>query len=337
MKILVTGGLVYIGSHTAIELIKAGHEVVILDNLSNCKSSSKVLQGIYEITGVAVPFIYGDVRDSDKMRYIFTNNAIDAVIHFAGVKVASESLIDPIKYYDNNVGGTLTLLETMNKHSRCKKIVFSSTAAVYANPKYCPIPETAELGPVTPYGKSKLMVENMLIDLKKSDPRWDINMLRYFNPIGAHGTGLIGENPKTPPTNIAPVIIEAMTGKRKRVEVFGYNYETRDGTGVRDYIHVVDLALGHLAALQWLHEPRSEVGIFNLGTGYGTTVLELIKHFGEAGNMSVPYRLQIRRPGDLGEVFANPRKAEKEMGWIATLEVGDMCSDAWLWERTGKN
>lgn len=330
MKILVTGGAGYIGSHTAVELLDSGYKLAILDNLSNSKIES--LNRIKEITGKDFEFYQADLLDRDSLEEIFKENKIDAVIHFAGLKAVGESVENPLIYYHNNISGTINLLEVMNKHS-VKKIVFSSSATVYGNPKSLPIREDFELSVTNPYGATKLMIEEILEDLYESDRTWKISILRYFNPIGAHSSGRIGEDPWGIPNNLMPYVTKVALGELDRLSVFGDDYDTPDGTGVRDYIHVVDLAKGHLCALKKLEEDKGgSVSIFNLGTGRGYSVLELIETFEAATDHKVPYTITGRRPGDIASCYADPKKAEIELGWKATKTLEDMCRDSWNWQ-----
>lgn len=325
MKVLVTGGAGYIGSHTCVELLNAGYEVVIMDNFSNSKPES--LRRIEKITGKKPVFYEVDLLDEAGMDRIFTEHAIDAVIHFAGLKAVGESVAMPLRYYHNNITGTLLLCQVMSRHN-VKKMVFSSSATVYGNPASVPIREDFPLSTTNPYGSTKLMIENILRDLFVADPEWSIALLRYFNPIGAHKSGLIGEDPNGIPNNLMPYIAQVSIGKLKELSVFGNDYPTRDGTGVRDYIHVVDLSLGHLKALEKVASTTG-VDAYNLGTGNGYSVLELVDAFEKASGKKVPYRIAPRRPGDIAECFADPAKAKKELGWEATRGVSEMCEDAY--------
>ena len=324
MRILVTGGTGYIGSHTVVELIESGNEVVIVDNLSNSKED--VVDKIKEITGVKPKFYKEDVCDKVALDKIFSKEKIDAVIHFAGLKAVGESVEKPLMYYRNNIDSTLTLLEVMKKHD-VKKIVFSSSATVYGKPKTLPIKETFSLSTTNPYGTTKLFIENILQDLYVSDNSWSIVILRYFNPIGAHKSGLIGENPNGIPNNLMPYIVKVASKELPKLNVFGDDYDTPDGTGVRDYIHVVDLALGHLKALNKIDDPG--VHIYNLGTGRGISVLELVNTFKKVNKVDVPYEIGPRRSGDIASCYADPSKALKELGWKANFGVEDMCKDAY--------
>ena len=326
--VLVTGGAGYIGSHTCVELLDAGYEVLVLDNLSNASSQS--LERIEQITSKKVSFIEGDIRDKGKLQEIFQNYAIDSVIHFAGLKAVGESVSKPLEYYDNNINGTLVLLETMQQYG-CKKIVFSSSATVYGDPHATPIKEDFPLSATNPYGRTKLFIEYILRDLYVSDPSFKIVILRYFNPIGAHKSGLIGEDPNGIPNNLLPFISQTAVGKREYLSVFGNDYATKDGTGVRDYIHVVDLSLGHIKALQKL-ESLQELLIVNLGTGKGYSVLETVAAFEKASGKKVPYKIAPRRSGDIAECFADPSYAKEVLGWHAARGIEEMCEDAWRWQ-----
>lgn len=325
--VLITGGAGYIGSHTCIELINAGYNLVVLDNLSN--SSFKALERVESITGRKINFIQGDICNLNDLEQVFQAHQVRAVIHFAGLKAVGESVQQPLKYYKNNVLGTLQLLEVMQKHD-CKKIVFSSSATVYGDPEEVPIKESAQLQATNPYGRSKLMVEEVLRDLYASDNQWSIALLRYFNPVGAHSSGLIGENPKGIPNNLMPFISQVAVGKRKELSVFGGDYPTKDGTGVRDYIHVVDLAKGHVKALQKLESPCFHT--LNLGTGQGYSVLEMIKAFEHASGRIIPYTITERRAGDVSECYADPTLAKEILGWQAEKTLEDMCKDSWIWQ-----
>lgn len=331
MKILVTGGCGYIGSHTIVELLNNNYEVVILDNLSNSKI--EVIDKIKSITNKDVTFYEGDMIDSIILKKIFSENKIDAVIDFAAYKSVGESVQKPIEYYMNNVSTVLELIKTMKQYN-CKKIVFSSSATVYGDPETVPITEESKTGGTTnPYGTSKLMVEQILKDLYKSDNEWDICILRYFNPIGAHESGLIGETPNGIPANLMPYIAKVAKGELECLSVFGNDYNTPDGTGVRDYIHVVDLAIGHIKALEKLQKENKGLYIYNLGTGKGYSVLDIINTFEEANNVKINYKIVERRPGDIAECYANPTKAKEELGFIATKTLEDMCKDSWNFEK----
>lgn len=328
MKILVTGGAGYIGTHTCVELQQKGYEVVVIDNFSN--SSPKALQRVQQITGKHVEFYEGDVRDAKLLDKIFTDHKIDWVIHFAGLKAVSESCAKPLLYYDNNLYGTIVLLETMQKHG-CKKMVFSSSATVYGDPEKLPLDETCRTGGTTnPYGSSKYFQEIMLTDLYKADKEWTIVLLRYFNPVGAHPSGLIGEDPQGIPNNLTPYIAKVAIGELEKVHVYGNDYPTPDGTGVRDYIHVVDLAKGHVAAIEGAKTP--EVYVYNLGTGVGYSVLQVIHAFDKACGKQLPYVIEGRRPGDVASNYADASKAAKELGWKAQYGIDEMCSSLWNWQ-----
>lgn len=328
MKVLVTGGAGYIGSHAVVELIAAGHEVVILDNLSNAKPEA--VRRVSAITQREIPFVQGDIRDRETLRRLFAVHDLDAVMHFAGLKAVGESVEKPLAYYDNNVTGSLTLFEAMGE-AGCKSIIFSSSATVYGDPASVPIREDFPTSATNPYGRSKLMIEEMLRDLAASDPAWRVVLLRYFNPVGAHESGMIGEDPNGIPNNLVPYIAQVAIGRLPRLRVFGGDWPTRDGTGVRDYIHVVDLARGHVAALAWLGRSRG-VGIFNLGTGRGYSVLEMVRAFAEASGRDIPYEIVGRRPGDIAECYADPSLAERELGWRAERTLAQMCADSWRWQ-----
>lgn len=328
MKILVTGGAGYIGSHTAVELLNAGYEVIIVDNL--CNSSSIVLDRIKEITGKNIKFYQIDTRDEAKLREVFKENKIDAVIHFAALKAVGESVEKPYEYYHNNLINTLTVLGVMREFG-VDKFVFSSSATVYGSPKTCPIKEDFPLSTTNPYGSTKLMIENMLRDICKANENFNVAILRYFNPIGAHESGKIGEEPNGIPNNLMPYITKVAIGKLKELSVFGNDYDTPDGTGVRDYIHVVDLALGHVKALEKLNQNPGLV-TYNLGTGKGYSVLDLVKAFEKASNVKIPYKIVGRRAGDIATCYADATKAEKELGWVAKYDVDKMCKDSWNWQ-----
>jgi UDP-glucose 4-epimerase len=328
--ILVTGGAGYIGSHTCVELLEAGCELLVLDNFSNSKLES--LKRVEKITRKTLRVIEGDVRNHDLLRDIFSANKIDGVIHFAGLKAVGESVKKPLTYYDNNVSGSIILAEVMAEFG-IHILVFSSSATVYGNPEQLPISEDSPVGHTTnPYGGSKLMVEQIYTDLAKSNPVWKIALLRYFNPVGAHTSGTIGEDPSDIPNNLMPYISQVAVGRREKLTVFGDDYETVDGTGVRDYIHVTDLAKGHVKALAWLQN-QTGAHIFNLGTGRGYSVLEMVKAFELASNCTVPYQISPRRAGDVAAVYADCTKAEKEFGWKAERDIDAMCQDAWRWQK----
>lgn len=333
MKILVTGGAGYIGSHTCVELLEAGYEIVVLDNLSN--SSVKSLDAVKKITGKDFPFYEVDLLDYEGTENVFKKEKIDSVIHFAGLKAVGESTQIPIRYYHNNITGTLNLVDIMQKHE-VYNIVFSSSATVYGMPKTVPITEDFPLSTTNPYGSTKLMLENILTDVFKANNKWSVTLLRYFNPIGAHKSGLIGEDPKGIPNNLLPYVAQVAVGKLEKVHVFGNDYSTPDGTGVRDYIHVVDLSLGHLKAVE---KKTGEPGvhIYNLGTGNGYSVLQIIEAFGKACGKEIPYQIDERRPGDIAECWADPAKAAAELGWKAERELAEMCEDSWRWQSNNPN
>ena len=327
MKILVTGGAGYIGSHTCVELLNEGFEVVVIDNFSNSKSSS--LDAIKKITGKDFKFYEIDYLDKDALNKVFEENKIDAVINFAGFKAVGESIQKPIEYYTNNISGALNLLDVMRKHN-VKKFVFSSSATVYGNPEKIPLTEDCKIGGTTnPYGTSKLFIEQILKDIYASDNSWDIIILRYFNPVGAHESGLIGEDPKGIPNNLMPYIAKVATKELKELSVFGNDYNTPDGTGVRDYIHVVDLAKGHVLALNKLEKEGKGLFIYNLGTGTGYSVLDLVHAYEKANNVKVPYKIAPRRDGDIATCYSDPTKAKNELGFVATKTIEDMCHDSY--------
>lgn len=329
MAILVTGGAGYIGSHTCVELLKAGRQVVVMDNL--CNASEVSLKRVEQITGKPVTFYKADMLDKAAMETIFKNESIDSVIHFAGLKAVGESVIKPLEYYYNNITGTLLLCDVMRKHG-VKNIVFSSSATVYGDPAFVPITEECPKGIITnPYGQTKSMLEQILTDLHRADPEWNVVLLRYFNPIGAHESGLMGEDPKGIPNNLIPYIAQVAVGKLKCLGVFGDDYPTHDGTGVRDYIHVVDLAAGHVKALKKL-EDRSGVTVFNLGTGVGYSVLDVVKAFEKACGRKIPYEIKPRRAGDIATCYADASKARTELGWTAQRGLDQMCEDSWRWQ-----
>lgn len=333
MAILVTGGAGYIGSHTCVALHEAGYEVVVLDNLSN--SSPESLKRVEKITGKSIKFYECDILDRDGMRKVFSENEIEAVIHFAGLKAVGESVAVPLKYYENNIGGTIYLLEVMGEFN-VKKMVFSSSATVYGMTDKMPLTEDLPTSANSPYGQTKLMIEQMLRDLCVSDSEWSISLLRYFNPVGAHKSGTIGENPKGIPNNLMPFITQVASGKLEQLSVFGDDYPTKDGTGVRDYIHVVDLAAGHIKALEKVMRDK---GVFthNLGTGVGYSVLDLVKAFEKVNNLKINYKIAPRRPGDVVVCYADPTKAREELGWEAKLTIEDMCRDSWNWQKNNPN
>lgn len=333
MNVLVTGGAGYIGSHTSLLLLEAGHDIVVLDNLSN--SCEESLNRVKKITGKDFKFYKTDLNDYEGVEKIFNENKFDAVIHFAGLKAVGESVSIPLKYYENNISGTLKLLEIMGKHN-VKKLVFSSSATVYGDPASVPIREDFPLSCTNPYGRTKLMIEEILRDLYVSDNEWDIAILRYFNPVGAHESGLIGEDPNGIPNNLLPYISQVAVGKLECLSVFGDDYDTHDGTGVRDYIHVMDLSDGHIKALDKI---SNKVGVvtYNLGTGNGYSVLDMVKAFSKACGKEVKYKIAPRRPGDIAACYADPAKAEKELGFKATRTLEDMCQDSWRWQEGNKN
>ncbi|MBN2297665.1 MAG: UDP-glucose 4-epimerase GalE [Deltaproteobacteria bacterium] len=328
MNVLVTGGAGYIGSHTCVELLNAGYDVVVVDNLSNSKVES--LKRVQEITGKKLSFFEMDLRDRTSLDTIFKRHRIDAVIHFAGLKAVGESVDIPLRYYHNNITGTLMLCEAM-KDNNVRNIVFSSSATVYGDPHTVPIQEDFPLSATNPYGRTKLMIEDILRDLYIADHTWNIALLRYFNPVGAHSSGMIGEDPNDIPNNLMPFISQVAVGKLKELSVFGDDYPTVDGTGVRDYIHVVDLALGHISALKKLQESQGVV-TYNIGTGRGYSVLEMIRAFENASGKKVPYKIAGRRSGDIATCYADPSRAEKELAWRAEKGVEEMCADAWRWQ-----
>jgi UDP-glucose 4-epimerase len=330
---LITGGAGYIGSHTTLELVRAGHEVVVLDNLSN--SSRRSLEAIRRLTNVEIPFVEGDIRSRDDLTRVFEAHDVHSVIHFAGLKAVGESVREPIRYFDNNVTGTLVLLEAMQA-AGVRRLVFSSSATVYGAAATSPIPETAATGPTNPYGRTKFVIEQILADLAASDSKFAISLLRYFNPVGAHASGELGEDPTGVPNNLLPYIAQVAVGRLPELRVFGDDYDTPDGTGVRDYIHVADLARGHLAALAYLDDHRG-VHVHNLGTGRGYSVIEVVRAFERASGVTIPYRVVERRPGDVATSFADPRKAERELGWRATIGIDAMCADAWRWQSAHPN
>ncbi len=331
--ILVTGGAGYIGSHTVLLLLEAGHKVVVLDNLSN--SSPESLRRVEQLTGKAVTFREGDIRDAACLDALFAEFAVSGVVHFAGLKAVGESVAEPLRYYDCNVVGTIRLLEAMAR-AGVKRLVFSSSATVYGDPASVPINEDFPLSTTNPYGASKLHIEDMLRDLYVSDDSWDIALLRYFNPVGAHESGQIGEDPSGIPNNLMPYIAQVAVGKREKLSVFGGDYSTPDGTGVRDYIHVMDLAQGHLAALRALKDKGGLLTV-NLGTGRGYSVLEMVQSFAKASGREVPYEIVARRPGDVAQCYADPAHAEQVLGWKAERGIVDMCRDHWRWQEANPN
>lgn len=328
--ILVTGGAGFIGSHTLVELLQAGFSVVVLDNLVN--SSTEAVNRVQQITKKQVDFIQGDILDSAVLDKIFTDYDISAVIHFAGLKAVGQSVAEPLLYYQNNVAGTLSLLQAMQRH-KVKRLIFSSSATVYGTPKQLPIAENAKRCATNPYGRSKLMVEQLLEDLTASDDKWQVVSLRYFNPIGAHPSGLIGEDPNDIPNNLMPYISQVAVGKLPQLQIFGDDYDTIDGTGVRDYVHVVDLAQGHLKALLYLQETEATGFLpINLGTGKGTSVLTLVNAFVQSTGQQIPYRIVNRRPGDIASCYASCQRAERLLGWTAKYDIVQMCQDTWRWQ-----
>lgn len=333
MSVLVTGGVGYIGSHTTIELIEAGREVIIVDNLSN--SNIVVLDRIEELTGVRPKFYELDVQDKEKLEVVFKENKIDSVIHFAALKAVGESVEKPLEYYSNNLINTIVLLETMRKYN-VKNFVFSSSATVYGDPHTCPILEDFPLSATNPYGKTKLMIEDMLRDICKADKSLNVAILRYFNPVGAHKSGKIGEEPSGIPNNLMPYITKVAIGKLKELSVFGNDYNTPDGTGVRDYIHVVDLSIGHVKALEKL-ETNSGLVTYNLGTGNGYSVLEIVNAFSKASGKEIAYKIVERRPGDIAMCYADSSKAKKELDWEAKYKLDEMCEDSWRWQSLNPN
>ena len=332
-KILVTGGAGYIGSHTCVELLNDGYEIIVLDNLSN--SSEESLKRVQEITGKTLEFVKGDIRDHELLNSLFSNNEISSVIHFAGLKAVGESVSMPLAYYDNNVHGTLVLLEAM-KQANVKTLVFSSSATVYGDPATLPISEDFPTSATNPYGRSKLMIEEILQDLHVSDNSWRIALLRYFNPVGAHHSGRIGEDPNDIPNNLMPYISQVAIGKLAKLNVFGNDYPTHDGTGVRDYIHVVDLSIGHVRAIEKLQKADG-IHAWNLGVGKGYSVLEMVAAFEKASEKPVPYQIAPRRSGDIAACYANPDKALNELGWKAEKGLEDMVSDSWRWQSANPN
>lgn len=334
MSILVTGGAGYIGSHTCVELLNQGYEVVVLDNL--CNSSREALKRVTEITGKEVIFYEADIADREALDRIFSEQKIDSVIHFAGLKAVGESVSKPIEYYRNNVSGTLVLCDAMRAHG-IKKMVFSSSATVYGNPHTVPITEDFPLSVTNPYGRSKLILEDMLRDIAIADPEWKIILLRYFNPIGAHISGKIGEDPKGVPNNLLPYVAQVAIGKLECVGVFGNDYDTPDGTGVRDYIHVVDLAKGHIKAIERLAAMDRAIAVYNLGTGRGYSVLEVIKNYEKASQRMINYTIKPRRTGDIAICYADTTLAGKELGWKAEKGIQEMCQDSWRWQQQNPN
>ncbi len=334
MRILVTGGAGFIGSHTCVELLENGYDVTVIDNLYN--SSAKAIDRVREISGMDLTFVEGDILDRECLDKIFDSQKIDAVIHFAGLKAVGESVHKPVEYYSNNITGTLTLVKSMAAHG-VKNIIFSSSATVYGEPAFNPITEECPKGVCTnPYGWTKWMLEQILSDLHTADAEWNVILLRYFNPIGAHPTGLIGEDPKGIPNNLVPYIAQVAIGKLEKLGVFGDDYDTPDGTCIRDYIHVVDLARGHVNAIRKLAD-KEGVSIYNLGTGHGYSVLDVVKAFGKACGHEVPYEIKPRRAGDVMELYCDPKKAAEELGWTARYGIEDMCRDSWNWQSKNPN
>lgn len=333
MKILVTGGAGYIGSHTLIELISNGHDVAVVDNLLN--SNPESIRRVEKITNTTIPFYEFDLRDKEKLDKLFSDNSFDAVIHFAGLKVVGESIAKPLEYYSNNIDSTLVLLDAMQQHN-VKKIVFSSSAAVYGGTNELPLNEESRtgIGITNPYGQTKFMIEQILRDLSVADNSLEITLLRYFNPVGAHASGIIGEDPNGTPNNLLPYISQVAVGKLKIVSVFGNDFDTIDGTGVRDYIHVVDLARGHVAAI---NHSTPGVSVYNLGTGHGVSVLELIAAFSKAAGKNIPYQIVARRDGDMASSYANPEKANKKLEWTAKKTIAEACADSWRWQSQNPN
>jgi|TARA_B110000014_G_scaffold68418_1_gene46720 UDP-glucose 4-epimerase len=328
MKILVTGGAGYIGSHTCVELLNSGFEVVVLDNFSN--SSAASIARVEKITGKKITLIEGDIRNTDDLESVFQTSSISAVIHFAGLKAVGESVEQPLKYYDNNVNGTCTLMRVMEKH-QINTLVFSSSATVYGDPASVPISENFPLSTTNPYGQSKLVVEQMCQETVVANNQLSVVLLRYFNPVGAHHSGTIGEDPKGIPNNLMPFIAQVAVGKRSHLSVFGDDYDTKDGTGVRDYIHVVDLAKGHVKAIEKLHE-KAGCHVFNLGTGVGYSVLEMVAAFAEVSQKDIPYKIEARRPGDIAKCYAKPDLAKEILGWETEKSLTDMVKDSWHWQ-----
>ena len=334
MAILVTGGAGFIGSHTCVELLNAGYEVVVLDNLHN--ASEKSLERVKELTGKDVKFYKGDILDREILNKVFSENKIESCIHFAGLNAVGESVQKPWEYYENNIAGTLTLVDVMRQNN-CKNIIFSSSATVYGNPAEIPITENCPKGQCTnPYGWTKSMLEQILSDIQKADNEWNVVLLRYFNPIGAHPSGRMGENPNGIPNNLMPYITQVAIGKLPELGVFGDDYDTPDGTGVRDYIHVVDLAIGHVAALKKIEE-KAGLKIYNLGTGVGYSVLDIVKNFEEANDIKIPYSIKPRRAGDIATCYSDASLAKEELGWSAKYGIREMCADSWRWQKNNPN
>jgi len=332
MNILVTGGAGYIGSHTCVELLKAGHEVVVFDNFSN--SSPESVTRVQQISGRSVSLVKGDIRNREQLESVLREFKCEAVIHFAGLKAVGESVEQPLMYYDNNVVGTVRLLEAMQA-TGVKTIVFSSSATVYGDPQYLPLDEAHSLSASNPYGRSKIVIEDMLRDYHRAHPDWKIALLRYFNPVGAHDSGLIGEDPGGIPNNLMPYVAQVAIGRRQQLSIWGGDYPTPDGTGVRDFIHVVDLAMGHLAALESLDQPQCFA--VNLGTGIGYSVLDVVKAYEKASGKAVPYTIAGRRPGDIASCYADPAAAKQKLGWEARLGLDAMCADSWRWQQMNPN
>ncbi len=334
MAVLVTGGSGFIGSHTVVELQEAGYDVVVIDNLSN--STEKSLKRVEQITGKSVKFYKLDIRDRAGLTELFKKEKIESCIHFAGLKAVGESVAKPWEYYENNISGTLVLLDVMRSHG-VKNLIFSSSSTVYGDPDHVPVKEDDPVKKCTnPYGSTKAMQETILTDIQHADPEWNVVLLRYFNPIGAHPSGLIGEDPNGIPLNLLPYITQVAVGKLEKLRVFGNDYPTPDGTGVRDYIHVVDLAKGHVKALDRIKE-KCGLAVYNLGTGTGYSVLEIVKNFEEASGIKIPYEICERRPGDIAENYCDPSKAEREMGWKAEKGIREMCEDSWRWQKNNPN
>ncbi len=331
MKILVTGGAGYIGSHTCLVLLEAGHEVVVYDNLSN--SRAEAVRRVEKLSGRPAPLVVGDIRDRALLQKTLSEQGCEAVIHFAGLKAVGESVEQPLRYYDNNVGGTISLLQAM-QDCRVHRLVFSSSATVYGEPQRLPLDESHPLSATNPYGRSKLIIEDMLRDLCRADARWRVALLRYFNPVGAHESGEIGEDPQGIPNNLMPFVAQVAVGLRDELQVWGDDYDTPDGTGVRDYIHVMDLAEGHLAALEYLQRvDAAGCTAINLGTGQGYSVLDMVRAFETASGRKVPYRIADRRPGDVAACWADPSRARELLGWSARRGIGEMCRDHWNWQQ----
>ena len=333
MSILVTGGAGFIGSHTCVELLNSGYDVAVVDNLYN--ASEKALERVKEITGKEVGFYKVDIRDREGLNKVFDKENVEAVIHFAGLKAVGESVQKPLEYYENNIGGTITLCDVMRNHE-VKNIIFSSSATVYGDPLEIPITEKCpKQNPTNPYGQTKTMLEQVLMDIHKADPEWNVILLRYFNPIGAHPSGMIGEDPKGIPNNLMPYVAQVASGKLQKIGVFGNDYPTPDGTGVRDYIHVVDLARGHIAAIEGCKE--AGVHVYNLGTGVGYSVLDMIHAFEKACGKTLPYEIKPRRAGDIAACYADASKAKRELGWEAENDIEEMCRDQWNWQSHNPN